>query len=75
MKSYKVAKYLYPKANIRCSDIRVYNPEIRADVIVGNPPFNLKWQIGDTTYISQLYYTIKASENIKPALLRRNINE
>lgn len=66
MKSYKVAKYLYPKANIRCSDIRVYNPEIRADVIVGNPPFNLKWQIGDTTYVSQLYYTIKASENIKP---------
>ena len=66
MKSYKVAKYLYPKANIKCCDIRVYNPEIRADIIVGNPPFNLKWQLGGTTYLSQLYYTIKASENIKP---------
>lgn len=66
MKSYKVAKFLYPKANIQCGDIRTYNPEIRADVIVGNPPFNLKWQIGGTTYLSQLYYTIKAAENIKP---------
>ena len=65
MKSYKIAKFLYPKANIQCSDIRTYNPEIRADIIVGNPPFNLKWQIGNTTYLSQLYYTIKAAENIK----------
>lgn len=66
IKSYKIAKFLYPKANIQCCDIRGYNPEIRADIIVGNPPFNLKWQIGNTTYLSQLYYTIKASEYIKP---------
>lgn len=66
MKAYKVAKFLYPKANIQCMDIRAYNPEIKADIIVGNPPFNLKWQIGNTTYLSQLYYTIKAAENIKP---------
>lgn len=66
MKSYKVGKFLYPKANLCRSDIRAYNPEVRADIIVGNPPFNLKWQVGNTTYLSQLYYTIKAAENIKP---------
>lgn len=66
MKSYKVARFLYPQANIQCTDIRTYNPEIRADIIVGNPPFNLKWQVGNTTYLSQLYYTIKAADNIKP---------
>ena len=65
IKSFKVGKYLYPNANITCGDIRLYKPEIRADLIVSNPPFNLKWQVGNTQYLSQLYYTIKASNCIK----------
>jgi predicted RNA methylase len=67
IKAVKVAKYLYPKANITNDDIRLYDPKIKADLIVGNPPFNLKWSIGKDEYLSQLYYTIKAAELLKPA--------
>jgi hypothetical protein len=58
-----VSKYLYPSGNFTCGDIRGFNPEIKADVIVGNPPFNLK--IGE--WISQMYYFVKAAELLKPA--------
>ena len=39
IKAYKVAKYLYPKANITYGDIRSYSPGIKFDYVVGNPPF------------------------------------
>lgn len=66
IKSHKVAHYLYPAANLEYKDIRFYEPDMRFDFVVGNPPFNLKWQVEDTEYISQMYYCIKAAQLLKP---------
>ena len=66
-KAYKVAKYLYPDANIVNGDIRLYQPGILFDYVLGNPPFNLKWWVdGNEEMLSQLYYCIKAYELLKP---------
>lgn len=65
-KAYKVAHYLFPKANLVCSDIRSYQPGIKLDYIVGNPPFNLWWWVDGERIISQLYYCQKAAELLKP---------
>lgn len=67
IKAYKIAKYLYPDANITCEDIRYFNPNTKFDIIFGNPPFNLRWSVGKDEYLSQLYYCIKSSELLKPA--------
>lgn len=67
IKAYKVARYLYPEANITCGDIRHYEPGIRLDVIFGNAPFNLKWKVHKDEYLSQFYYCLKAAELLKPA--------
>ena len=67
IKAYKVARHLYPDANIECTDIRTYQPDVRFDYVVGNPPFNLKWWIdGEGRMLSQMYYCQKASEVLKP---------
>lgn len=66
IKAYKVSKYLYPKANLFHGDIRSYNPDMRFDYVVGNPPFNLSLRVGGETYASQLYYCLKAAELLKP---------
>ena len=66
IKAIKVAKYLYPKSNITADDIRYYNPEIKFDIILGNPPFNLRWDCGRNEYLSQLYYCIKSNQLLKP---------
>ena len=65
--SYKISKYLYPKANISNDDIRNYTPDVRFDLVLGNPPFGLKLKVGKDEYLSQLYYCMKASELLKPA--------
>jgi len=65
--AYTIAKFLYPNANIENADIRNYTPNTKFDYIVGNPPFNLSWQIGRETQISQNYFTFKASSLLKPA--------
>ena len=67
IKAYKIAKYLYPDANLTADDIRYYNPGTKFDIILGNPPFNIKWKLGRDEYLSQLYYCIKSSELLKPA--------
>lgn len=65
--AYKVAHHLYPDANLENKDIRSYNPGIRFDYVIGNPPFNLKWWINDgNTMVSQLFYCLKAAELLKP---------
>lgn len=58
-----VARYLYPNATIQKCDIVQYRPEQRFDIIIGNPPFNLKFD----GHLSQFYYMIKAHELLKPA--------
>lgn len=67
IKAYKVAHFLYSKANLEHKDIRSYEPDIRFDYVVGNPPFHLRWWINDRTEMpSHLYYCRKASEVLKP---------
>ena len=60
-KAYKVAHHLYPAANLELGDIRTYQPEVRFDYVVGNPPFNLRWYTPDGDCLSQLYYCVKAA--------------
>ena len=67
MKAFKVAKHLYPEAHIQCSDIRLYESEVKFDVVFGNPPFNLRWEYKNERYISQLFYCIRAHELLQPA--------
>jgi hypothetical protein len=67
IKAYKLAKFLYPEANLQCEDIRNYYSEVKFDIVVGNPPYSLTWQVGKDEYLSQLYYCIKAAELLKPA--------
>ncbi len=67
IKAYKVAKYLYPTAHLQQQDIRSYQPGVRFDYVVGNPPFHLKWQTEDGESMpSQLYYCVKAAALLKP---------
>lgn len=67
VKAYKVARFLFPDANIECQDIRTYQPGVRFDYVVGNPPFHLSWWTEETGEISsQMYYCIKAAELLKP---------
>lgn len=66
-KAFKVAKYLYPEANITNGDIRTYKPNIRFDYVIGNPPYNLSWWVEDEGRMqSQLYFCLKAAECLKP---------
>lgn len=65
--NYKVCKYLYPNANLQNEDIRNYNPDVKFDIILGNPPFGLNFKVGKDEHLSQLYYCLKASELLNPA--------
>ncbi|MCM1239035.1 MAG: N-6 DNA methylase [Lachnospiraceae bacterium] len=66
-KAARVAGFLYPGAAIECGDIRSYQPEVRFDYVVGNPPFNLKWWTeGGREISSQLYYCLKSAQLLKP---------
>ena len=62
-KAVTVARYLYPEAHIEKCDIQLYNPEQRFDIIVGNPPFNLKFDYR----LSQEFYMDKAYDVLNPA--------
>lgn len=67
LNAYKVARYLYPQANLVHGDIRAYQPGVRFDYVVGNPPFHLRWWLEDGSEMaSQLYYCVKATELLKP---------
>lgn len=58
-----VAKYLYPDADIARCDIRQFRPDVRFDIVIGNPPFNLHFD----GCPSQEYYMRKAYEVLNPA--------
>ncbi len=62
-KAVAVARYLYPDAHIEKCDIRQYYPEQRFDIIIGNPPFNLKFDYK----LSQEFYLDKAYDVLNPA--------
>lgn len=65
LKAFKVARFLYEKATLTNQDIRLYKSEVLFDVVLGNPPFNLKWKVGENKYLSQLYYCMKSHEVLK----------
>lgn len=58
----KVAKTLYPQANLEIRDIRQYDSTMSFDYLLGNPPFNLDFN-GDS---SQFFYLNKAFWVLKP---------
>lgn len=59
----KVARHLYPEANISQQDICCFNPDIRFDIVFGNPPYNLELD----NDLSQFYFCKKAHEVLNPA--------
>ena len=61
-KAIDVAQYLYPKANIVCDDLKYYEPNIKVDYVLGNPPFNI--QIDNK--LSQSYFFEKTEQILKP---------
>ena len=64
--SFAVARYLFPEANLTLGDIRTYAPKVRFHLVVGNPPYNLKWNYQDRTMSSQTVYILKAAEVLFP---------
>ena len=58
----KVAKTLYPQANLEIRDIRQYDSTMSFDYLLGNPPFNLDFN-GES---SQFFYLNKAFWVLKP---------
>ena len=63
-----VARKLYPQAHIIQGDIRDYEPQVHFDVVLGNPPFHLRWVMPDATVMtSHQYYCLKAAKLLKQA--------
>lgn len=62
IKAYKVCKYLFPEATITHGDMRDYNLTHKLDVIIGNPPFNLRMKYEGVDQYSQMIYIKKANE-------------
>lgn len=62
----RVAQFLYPEATIVQGDIRFATPAESFDIVFGNPPFNLKWEVNGETVLSQLYYCRKAAQYLNP---------
>jgi len=58
----KVAKRLYPEANITVDDMQFYDPKMKFDIILGNPPFNITIE----EVKSQHFYTHKAYWLLNP---------
>ncbi|HUN01235.1 MAG TPA: N-6 DNA methylase [Niabella sp.] len=48
--AFAVCRYLYPQANLTNGDFLNYRPEAQFDLIVGNPPFNLRTHLGSSQF-------------------------
>lgn len=64
--SFAIARHCFPKANLTLGDINTYNPGVRFNVIVGNPPYNLNWTYGGKKMDSQTVYILKSAELLFP---------
>lgn len=69
IKAYKVCKYLFPEATITHGDMRDYNLTHKLDVIIGNPPFNLRMKYEGVDQYSQMIYIKKANELMNTSAL------
>lgn len=61
----QVAKWLYQDATILEGDLRYQTLPLKFDVILGNPPFNLRWCIDGHNVVSQRWFLRKAAEWLK----------
>lgn len=64
--SFAIARYLFPEASLTLGDIRDYTPGVHFHLVVGNPPYNLKWRYQGRTMNSQMVYILKAAELLFP---------
>lgn len=67
LRAFKVLRYLFSECNLSNEDIRAYNPSTLFDIVLGNPPYNIKLDVNGNIYNSQYYYMLKAHELLKPA--------
>lgn len=65
-KSFKVARHLYPQANLVNRDVRYYKPGIAFNYIIGNPPFNLNWETPEGRMSSQMFFMLKSAQLLQP---------
>ena len=63
----KVAKFLYPEANICTGDIRSWMPDTKFTILLGNPPFGLHFDWQGEDCLSQMYYCLKAHDLLDSA--------
>lgn len=64
-KYYNVCKYLFDNVTLTNGDMINYNPRMLFDVIIGNPPFNLRMKYKGEYKLSQMVYVMKANELLK----------
>ena len=64
--SFAIARHLFPEVNLTLGDIRTYTPRVHFHLVVGNPPYNLKWKYQGKTMNSQMVYILKAAELLFP---------
>ena len=64
--SFAIARYLFPEASLTLGDIRDYMPGVHFHLVVGNPPYNLKWRYQGKAMNSQMVYILKAAELLFP---------
>ncbi len=65
-KSYRIAKHLFPKANLTLGDVCAYEPGTLFHTVVGNPPYNLNWRYKGKKMYSQTVYILKAAKLLYP---------
>lgn len=57
---------LFSKANLQKGDYRLYTPDVKMDVVFGNPPFNLRFNYKNQyNLLSQMVYVDKSAEILK----------
>ncbi|MDR2982927.1 MAG: SAM-dependent methyltransferase, partial [Puniceicoccales bacterium] len=64
--AWKVAKFLYPDAQIRHADIMEWVPSEAADIVIGNPPFGLRWIMRGEEMKSEYCYCVRAADVLVP---------
>lgn len=64
--SFAIARHLFPEAKLTLGDMRIYQPGVRFNLIIGNPPYNLNWEYAGRKMDSQTAYILKSAELLFP---------